>query len=119
LQRAKYHDRPVEDDGSTRIPNVTKVVAKELASFVAAVSISASLAKVSVSLLHSLTEYQPIKSFCFFLRVRPALNLRNFQFRPQSSFVLDSLYKYLVFVIKEQCISATVHQGIIASLHLV
>jgi hypothetical protein len=60
----------VEDDGSTIIPNVTNVVAEKLASFMAAVSISASLAKVSVSLLHSLTEYQPIKSFWFFSMFR-------------------------------------------------
>jgi hypothetical protein len=67
LQCAQYHDTPVEEDGSACIPNVTNVVTKKLASFMAAVSISASLAKVSVSILHSLTEYQPIKSFWFFL----------------------------------------------------
>jgi hypothetical protein len=66
LQCAQCHDRPVEDDGSTYIPNVTNVVAKKLAGFMSEVSISASLAKVSMSLLHSLTEYQPIKSFWFF-----------------------------------------------------
>ena len=75
----------MKDEGSTCIPNVTNVVAKKLASFMAAVSIYVSLAKVSVSVLHSLTEYQPIRSFLVF-RVPPALNLTNLQFYPQLSF---------------------------------
>lgn len=103
------------DGGSTCIPNVTNVVAKKLASFMSAVSIYASLAKVSVSVLHSLTEYQPIKSFWGFFRVPPALNLTNIQLYPHRSFLLGSLYKHLVFVIKEQFISASVHQRISAS----
>ena len=70
MQCVQYHERPVEDDGSTCIPNVTNVVAKILASFVAAVSIYASLVKVSVSVLHSLTKYQQIKSFWFFSAFR-------------------------------------------------